>query len=109
MFVNFTFEDGSNSYVSTNNKTLFYMLRKYHYIQTGEKSFHILNIEERNSKIKYTRDINKSILRNIAMEWIYSFSELNYSYGDLADWSDFFREYGKKYGLLREFKEDAIL
>ena len=38
----------------------------------------------------------------------YSYSDEELSYGELADKQDYFRRLGKRYGLLREFKENAI-
>lgn len=44
-----------------------------------------------------------------AIDWQKWQSEQSLSYGELAEWSEYFRELGKKFGLLREFKENAIL
>ena len=38
----------------------------------------------------------------------YSYSEEELSYGELADRQDYFRRLGKRYGLLHEFRENAI-
>lgn len=48
----------------------------------------------------------KAEVREEAIE--YSYSEEELSYGELADKQDYFRRLGKRYGLLREFKENAI-
>ena len=48
----------------------------------------------------------KAEVRAEAVE--YSYSEEELSYGELADKQDYFRRLGKRYGLLREFKENAI-
>jgi hypothetical protein len=48
----------------------------------------------------------KAEVRDEAVEYSYSDEEL--SYGELADKQDYFRRLGKRYGLLREFKENAI-
>ena len=50
----------------------------------------------------------RAVLRSFAMEWQYHFCDYNYSWESLMMWTDFFTEYGKKYGLLREFRENAI-
>lgn len=47
--------------------------------------------------------------RNYAIDWQNWVSEQNLSYGELADWSDYFYKLAKKYNLLREFKENGIL
>ena len=48
----------------------------------------------------------KTEVRAEAIE--YSYSEEELSYGELADKQDYFRRLGKRYGLLREFKENGI-
>lgn len=48
----------------------------------------------------------KAEVREEAIEYSYSDEEL--SYEELADKQDYFRRLGKRYGLLREFKENAI-
>jgi hypothetical protein len=50
----------------------------------------------------------KAEVREEAIEWQVDFSEHNYSYGELAYYGDYFERLGKRYGLLREFKENAI-
>ena len=50
----------------------------------------------------------KEFLRNLAIEWQHNFSQYSWSYGELAEIQDYFYENGKRYGLLKEFKENAI-
>lgn len=49
----------------------------------------------------------KAEVRAEAIEYSYSY-EKELSYGELADKQEYFRRLGKRYGLLREFKENAI-
>ena len=49
----------------------------------------------------------KQDLREKAIFW--QTVEYDYSYGELALWNDYFRENGKRYGLLQEFRENAII
>lgn len=63
-------------------------------------------MKKRNYKIEYAD--GKERARNEAIEWSLTFCEHNYSYGELAVWSDYFTRLGKKYGLMREFHENAI-
>ena len=51
----------------------------------------------------------KTALRNFAIEWQRSQATLSTSYEELALWSGFFEKYGKKYGLLGEFRENGII
>lgn len=53
-------------------------------------------------------ELRKADVREEAIQWQADFCNHNYSYGELAWWSDHFERLGKRYGLLREFKENAI-
>ena len=48
----------------------------------------------------------KAEVRAEAVEYSYSDEEL--SYGELADKQDYFERLGRRYGLLREFRENCI-
>lgn len=50
----------------------------------------------------------KAAAEQEAIEWLSDFANHNYSYDELAEWADYFRKLGKKYGLLREFRENGI-
>ena len=106
MYINFTYKNGSNPYITTTNSNLFNMLCKYDLEQVGSASFYVLG---RRGKFKKTYQTKRAILRDFAINWQYDFSNLLYSWGNLADWGAFFEEYGKKYGLLREFRENGII
>lgn len=108
MYTHFEFYDHSNPYITTNNQNLFEILRKYYVVQNTENSFFITGLREWNGKPKYNRENNKMLLRAIAQQWQEDFANFNYSYSELAEWQNFFEEYGKKYGLLKEFHENAI-
>ena len=51
----------------------------------------------------------KEEARQEAINWQLSFGEKNYSYYDLMLWGDYFYKMGKRYGLLKEFKENEII
>lgn len=106
MWVHFEYCDGSNPYITISNRRLWGMICKYHVVQVAEKAFFIIGRRERNGKLTY-RDY-KAILHSFAIEWSRNFNRLEYSYEDLADWAAFFNEYGYKYGLLAEFRENAV-
>ena len=44
-----------------------------------------------------------------AIDWQLDFDNHNYSWGDMVYFSEHFTKLGKRYGLLREFKENGIL
>lgn len=51
----------------------------------------------------------KAEIRQEAIDWQAEFPETNYSYGEMAEWSDYFTKQGKRYGLLREFRDNGII
>lgn len=51
----------------------------------------------------------KSRARDKAVEWQRDFCNQNYSYGDLVYWQDYFGSLARRYGLVREFRENAII
>ena len=36
------------------------------------------------------------------------FAEMNYSWGEIAEWQSYFEKMGRRYGLLGEFRENGI-
>lgn len=50
----------------------------------------------------------KRNLREKALEYSSAAALVNLSYGELATLQDFFENAGRKYGLIREFRENAI-
>lgn len=53
--------------------------------------------------------LRKADVRDEAIRWQSDFCNHNYSYGELADFSDYFTRLGKRYGLLREFRNEGII
>ena len=51
----------------------------------------------------------KEELRDEAIQWQFDFSERIMSYYDLMVEQSYFYEQGKRYGLIREFRENGIL
>ena len=58
---------------------------------------------------KLTYSEKKAKLREEAVEWQCDFSKHNYSYGELAEMQAYFEKEGKKYGLMKEFRENGII
>lgn len=50
----------------------------------------------------------KEKLRQEALEWQAIFSEQRLSYEELAEMQRYFERMGKKFGLLKEFRENGI-
>lgn len=53
--------------------------------------------------------MNKEEARNKAIEWQSHFSDESYSWGELLRFQEYFTKLGKRYGLLREFRENGII
>ena len=58
---------------------------------------------------KLTYREKQAKLREQAIEWQGSFSDNNYSYGEIAEKQAYFEKEGRKYGLIKEFRENGIL
>ena len=54
-------------------------------------------------------ETRKEQARETAIEWQLGFAENDYSYLDLAQFGDYFEKIGRRYGLLKEFRENGIL
>lgn len=53
--------------------------------------------------------IKKYETRQEAIEWQTESNQKNFSYEELSKFNDYFYKKGKRYGLLREFKENGII
>lgn len=51
----------------------------------------------------------KEIARQEAIDWQIDFGNHNYSWGEIAQFSNHFYKCGKRYGLLKEFRENGII
>ena len=109
MWVTFNFTDGSNPYIATRSDSFFYMVCAYQLEQIAEFGFRATYIERPITARKWSREEKKNILREFAITWQSDFNKFNYSWGEVAEWGAFFTEYGKRYGLLREFRENGII
>ena len=47
--------------------------------------------------------------RQIAIDWQWNFNHNSHSWQYCADWQARFERIGRKYGLIREFRENGIL
>lgn len=50
----------------------------------------------------------KELAREAAIEWQQESAEMSLSYGECAEIGEHFYKMGKRYGLLREFRENGI-
>lgn len=51
----------------------------------------------------------KERVRQQASAWQDTFSMQNYSYGEIAEFQLYFERLARRYGLLTEFRENAII
>lgn len=61
------------------------------------------------SELKQTYEYKKARAREKAIQWQYEFSEHNYSMYELYEFGVYFEKLGKRYGLLKEFRENGII
>lgn len=52
---------------------------------------------------------HKEKVREEAIDWQHDFPNHNYYWSEMADFSAHFYKLGKRYGLLREFRENGII
>ena len=109
MWFHFIFKDGSNPYISKTLTKTWEMLTKYK-VEFCDNVIYVLDkaqyLSVKTNRTDYER--NKDKLRDLAIQWQQDFDKNNYSYGELFDFQAFFEYYGKRYGLLKEFRENAI-
>ena len=54
-------------------------------------------------------EMKKEDVRDEAITYVMSFSRHSYSYYEIMFWSDYFYKQGKRYGLLKEFRENGVI
>lgn len=47
--------------------------------------------------------------RNKAVEWQNDFNNHNYSYSELIYYQSYFERLGRRYGLIKEYRENSII
>lgn len=52
---------------------------------------------------------NKEQVRDFVIEWQADFCNHNYSFGELQFFQDIFERLGRRWGLLKEFRENGII
>jgi len=112
MYTSFIYSDKSgiksNPYIATTNRTLFKMIYKYELTQYDCKSFVVESLKIHPLGLSRYED-RRETLSDFAKAWQNKSGEMLYDWSSLADWGAFFSEYGKKYGLLREFRNNGII
>ena len=52
---------------------------------------------------------HKEKVRELAQMWQYDFANNNYSYAEIGQFHNYFTTLAKRYGLLKEFRENGII
>lgn len=58
-------------------------------------------------KSRYQKEKRRA--RNSAIWWQENFDNEKYSYFELSEWQEYFYKLAKRYGLIKEFKENGII
>lgn len=94
------------------NKTyngVFNSIREYYNYYKDTFSPLCKNIEVLDFKISgKTYRERQASLEDLAIEYSNHFAQYSWSYGELAEIGSFFEKAAKRYGLLKEFKENGI-
>ena len=53
--------------------------------------------------------VQKNNAREIAIKWQNDFNNHNFSYSELVQFQDYFTKISKRYGLVKEFKENGLI
>lgn len=78
--------------------------------ELGQVDVEVLE-KERENKMKNTKTTyatKKAVARQEAIDWQNDFANHNYSYGELVEFGEHFEKLGRRYGLLKEFRENGI-
>lgn len=114
MYIHFEFSDHSNPYIFYGSpleclKQVFSWRKKYHIRELEKTNNGIFYIAINNHSHKNSFSSIKEIIRNQAIEWQNDFANCDYSYSELVEIQNYFEKQGKRYGLLREFRENGII
>lgn len=107
----FDFADGSNPYGVWGNRLdeFFRMIAAWQPTIKGNRSYHCPKEPTPAYYSKQPYQFYKNALSEFAKEWQRTFEIYDYDTADLAWWGNFFTIYGKKYGLLTEFRTNGII
>ena len=70
--------------------------------------YHNENVKDYTYDDKEEHEMEKEAVREQAIEWQMDFDNHDYSWGELCEFGAMFEEKGRQYGLLAEFRENAI-
>lgn len=104
------FADHSNPYISFSGEDIHKWL-KYYELEpvTHAAPYDYVGFVAtfRRSKLRTYSDM-KDAARNLAIDWQSDVASVTMSYQTLADWQQVFSDLGRRYGLMREFRDNGI-
>ena len=80
-----------------------------HYCNVFDAVYFFKNLGGYERTIKPTYAEIKENIKEIAIDWQLDFDNHGYSYYDLIRYNNFFEFLARKYGLIKEFKENCII
>lgn len=78
-----------------------------YYCPICDEDFYAFEVEKPINQKLY-KD-KKEAVREQAIDWQIEFSQKDHYMSEDAYWNDYFTKLGKKYGLLKEFRENGII
>lgn len=109
MWLHFEFTDGSNPYLFKGTPHYLKLwFSRYSFTAGAVENFFTLTELPPLEKPK-TYAERKNDIRDFAIFWQSIQNNLSLTYGDFADYQNYFETMGKRYGLIKEFKENGII
>lgn len=107
MWRHIEFESGSNPYISVTDDNFAWMV--FHYdVEINEVRPGVVYCTAHDAKPATTYAEHKARIENLAKSYQDASSEGSEYWADVAEWGEFFTYYGKRYGLMRAFRENGI-
>ncbi len=105
------FSNCSNGYVGRSVGTLYRWLRGYDLAPvecvTGGGWVLFFKATPRRRRLRTYAEMQDAA-RNLAIDWQDAATEWHMSYATCAAWCELFTDLGRRYGLMREFRENGI-
>lgn len=102
------FGNGSNPWISKTDADLLRLVKRYHLIPIDRDNKLCGFVATPRTYPVKTYQECKDAVRDFALFMDSAFALCSMSYSELADWQGFFEMIGRRYGLLTEFRENAI-
>lgn len=109
MYRHIAFLNGSNPYISFTDKNFFEFVKNYDLEMIGKDCFVATEKQFLSCKGNISNYAKaKAALQEFATEFSNRQGDFSMSWCEICEWTSFFSTYGKKYGLLREFRENGL-